>query len=106
MCAHKCVLVMDCAARRLAFVCVHTGVCGKVLGFYFLLFCFYHLSHISIFMPRVDSWPTLFLLKTMYKIYVKNEYSQLVFRLSCTPESPEALRRFGRGECLFIDLSV
>lgn len=87
-------------------VCAGNGVCGKALGFYFLLFCLYHLSHISIFMPRVNSRPILFLLKTVYKIYVKNEYSQLVFRLPCTPDSPEALCRFGRGECLFIDLCV
>lgn len=75
-------------------VCAGNGVCDKALGFYFLLFCLNHLSHISIFMPRMDSRPILFLLNTVYNIYVKNEYSRLVFRLPCTPGSPEALCRF------------
>lgn len=83
--------------RPCAQVCAGNGVCGEAVSFYFFLLCLNRLSHISIFMPRVDSWAILFLLKSRDKIYVKNEHSQMILRHSWTPESPKRFACTGEG---------
>jgi hypothetical protein len=88
--------------RMCAQVCAGNGVCGQAVSFYFFLPCLNHLLHISISMPRVDSWAVLFLFKSMDKIYVKNEHSQMILGLSCTPESPKRFVCTGEGHAFLL----
>lgn len=74
-------------------VCVYVGDEEYGEGGFTSNFLFYLSTHFYFYDKSriIGHFTFLYFIKNVYKVYIKNEYSQVILKLYCVPELPKVL---------------